>query len=152
MNTAEEPIDAELEPTRWTLSNTGGVLLAVASVDLLFEGLSGSWDDYLLAIVCLAAFPFVYASAHRPTPTEAWFEEDRLVVNDPNPWWKLLTSAFRGFELRLRVDSVEQEESGPVVTGSARWLWWRSKYTVWLKPKKEEAGALEARLAEMVQG
>lgn len=156
----DESVDAEIQPKTWTLSS-GAVLLFVGLVALLVvtvrSAASGVSANHLLGVggflAGLGVFIGIYRRAHVPVSTEAWFEGTRLVVRDPNPWWKRLTDPFFGWELRLVVQAVEWREDGPTVIGSPAWAVSRGrKFEVFLKPNSDQAPALRTRLVELDPG
>lgn len=151
----DEPVDAEIQPQKWTLSS-GEVLLLVVLVALLIvivgSAASGFSGYHLLGggffVAGIGAFIGLYRNAHRPASTEAWFDGEYLVVRDPNPWWKRLTDPFFGWELRLVVQAVEWDGDAPVVTGTTVWAVSRGRgFKVWLSPATDQARALRAQLS-----
>lgn len=159
MKEVNEPINAELQPATWTLSS-GGVFFFVTLVALLsvlgISATSGVSVHHLLGAGFFTAgvgvFVRIYKSAHRPAPTEAWFEENRLVVRDPNPWWKRLTDPYFGWELQLIIQAVAWNGDDLVVTGSPGWpVSWGRTFKVRLKPNEKQAPVLRVRLPDIVR-
>lgn len=145
----DEPIGAEIRQTYLLFTLVSAVVVGFAVAWFgLWVFLSRDAANVGLLMVAVVIAPLIatmYVNRRGFVPTEVQAEEDQLVVRTPSAWW-----LHPEKQLRLRVESAERTDAGLVVTGAlSRWWDW-GRYKVRVEPEK--ADALEARLAEMVQG
>ncbi|MEF8797145.1 MAG: hypothetical protein V5A22_00215 [Salinivenus sp.] len=146
----EGPAKVRLRPTALTLSTPGLVLLLLfpAVLGLLkapwVVGATGGavyeWGYGPLHLPLLAwcvAFGLVYGAAHQPMRTEAHLEGERLIIRDPAPWWRCLSSPLDNSRLSLEIKDVEAGEGYLLVTGAAEEKWEASRYKVRLNVDAE---------------